>query len=283
MFCKNAKQFKDLLQFVATVDCEPIISYLFLNMISPSVKLIENYKDLQYFVIIYLYKNIEGVIMNFFSFYFFLLLSINLFANDNKTPLEFIYENKLGPNITIYHRYAQFFLDSKVSGNKESLQKILNSQDDYLKYYEAILKGLYNYYLGDKSQSMYQLTRAYDRENEQLKNSFEGIFVENIFLKEKQYDKLNLILTDSLCETLSKELDRNACFAHMTLKYFFLNDFDNFYINLSIIISKNKELGDFLVKYIENNTEINNDLSKNIASEISNKEDLSNESDNEKE
>lgn len=218
-----------------------------------------------------------------FFFFFFFLFSFNSFANENKTPLEFIYEEKLGSTVTIYHRYAQFFLDSKVSGNKEALHKILNSQDDYLKYYEAILKGLYNYYLGDKNQAIYQLERAHDREYEQLKDSFEGLFVENIFLKEKMYNKLNIMSTDSYCDTLSKEIDRNACFAHMTLKYYFTGDFNTFYINLKIIISKNKELAQFLVKYIEDNTVTDNQLSKDISNEILNKEDFNNESINEKE
>lgn len=212
-----------------------------------------------------------------FLFSLFFIFFLNLFANENKTPLELIYQEKLGPDITIYHRYAQFFLDSKVSGNKESLQKILTSQDDYLKYYEAILKGLYNYYLGDKQQALYQLERAYDREYEQIKDSFEGLFVENIFLKEKKYDKLNIISTDNYCNTLSKETDRNACFYHMTLKSYFVNDLNSFYVNLKIIISKNKENAQFLVKYIEENTLVDNKLSKEIANEILNKEDFNNE------
>lgn len=211
-----------------------------------------------------------------YIFYIILFLFNTLFAAENidlnKTPLEHIYQDKLGNEITIYHRYAQFFLDSKVSGNKESLQKILSSQDDYLKYYEAILKGLYNYYLGDKQQAMYQLERAYDRQFDQIKDSFEGLFVENIFLKEKKYDKLNIISTDSYCDTLSKETDRKACFAHVTLKYYFSGDFISYYINIKKLMTENSEYGQYLIKYIEENKIEDKELSEKIAKEISNKE-----------
>ncbi len=208
-----------------------------------------------------------------YIFFIFLFLFNTLSANDlNKTPMEYVYEQKLGSSVTMYHRYAQFFLDSKVSNNKEALQKILSSQDDYLKYYEAIIKGLYNYYLGDKQLAMYQLLKAYDRQYDQIKDSFEGLFVENIFLKEKIYDKLNILTTDSYCETLSKETDRNACFTHMTLKYYFSNDYVSYYILLKKIMAENSQLGQYLIKYVEENKIEDKELADKIAKEISNKE-----------
>lgn len=207
--------------------------------------------------------------LKIFSFF---MLSTLLFSNEinvsiKDTPMENFYKEKLGKNITNYHRYAQFFLDSKVLGNKQALKTILSSEDQYLKYYEAIVKGIYNYYLGDKKIGLYQLLKAYDRENEKLKDSFEGLMVENIFLKESFKDKLNLISSDSYCETLSIETDRNACKFHMASKYDLLGD-NNFYTQLTQLQYLDNLNTEYLIKYSIINKKDNEDVLKSIKEEL---------------
>lgn len=179
-----------------------------------------------------------------------LIFSINLFANDKiDTPMELVYKNKFGENITTYHRYAQFFLDSKVAGNKNSLKKILSSKDRYLKYYEAILKGLYYYSFNENDKSDYLIGQAYDRKSEILKNTFEGLLVQNTYLSKNNLLKANKLISNKYyCKSLSSKVDQKACLANIfTLSC--LNQSEDFFDNLIELNSLDIEISKYAFNY----------------------------------
>lgn len=69
-----------------------------------------------------------------------------------------------------------------------------------------------------------------------LQNSFEGLIVENIFLKEGIKDKLNIITIIGFCDTLIFPTDKKACLIHFTTKTKVLDDEE--YIKLLTILKK---------------------------------------------
>lgn len=140
--------------------------------------------------------------------------SPNLFLAD--TPMEFVYKEKLGSHVNLFQRYAQFFLITKAKGNQELVENILENESDFLKYYEAILRGL-NYYFGEnKTLALDMFERVYDKTHSRLLNSFEGMMLQDILLKERAFDKADLV-SDEYCFVLLRLTDRKACLANAAL------------------------------------------------------------------
>ena len=138
----------------------------------------------------------------------------NVYIND--TPMEFVYKEKLGSQTNLFQRYAQFFLITKAKGNQQLVEDILENESDFLKYYEAILRGL-NYYFGEnKLLALDMFERVYDKTYSRLLNSFEGMMLQDIFLREKVFDKANLV-SDEYCFVLLRLTDRKACLANAAL------------------------------------------------------------------
>lgn len=138
----------------------------------------------------------------------------NLYIDD--TPMEFVYKEKLGDQTNLFQRYAQFFLITKAKGNQQLVEDILENESDFLKYYEAILRGL-NYYFGEnKLLALDMFERVYDKTYSRLLNSFEGMMLQDIFLREKVFDKANLV-SDEYCFVLLRLTDRKACLANAAL------------------------------------------------------------------
>ena len=171
--------------------------------------------------------------------------SPNLFLTD--TPMEFVYKEKLGSQTNLFQRYAQFFLITKAKGNQELVENILENESDFLKYYEAILRGL-NYYFGEnKTLALDMFERVYDKTHSRLLNSFEGMMLQDILLREKAFDKADLI-NDEYCFVLLRPTDRKACLANAALLAGVRKE--EKYIQLLL------ELGKFgdnkIIEYIEN-------------------------------
>lgn len=140
--------------------------------------------------------------------------SPNLFLMD--TPMEFVYKEKLGSQTNLFQRYAQFFLITKAKGNQELVENILENESDFLKYYEAILRGL-NYYFGEnKTLALDMFERVYDKTHSRLLNSFEGMMLQDILLRERAFDKADLV-SDEYCFVLLRLTDRKACLANAAL------------------------------------------------------------------
>ena len=119
------------------------------------------------------------------------------------TPMEFVYKNKLGNQANLFQRYAQFFLITKAKGNKELIDDILENESDFLKYYEAVLRGL-NYYFSENKIliALNMFERVYDKTHERLVNSFEGMMLQDILIRERVFDKADL-LDDEYCFVLA--------------------------------------------------------------------------------
>lgn len=138
----------------------------------------------------------------------------NLYIDD--TPMEFVYKEKLGAQTNLFQRYAQFFLITKAKGNQQLVEDILENESDFLKYYEAILRGL-NYYFGEnKTLALDMFERVYDKTYSRLLNSFEGMMLQDILLRERVFDKADLV-SDEYCFVLLRLTDRKACLANATL------------------------------------------------------------------
>ena len=133
------------------------------------------------------------------------------------TPMEFVHKNKLGNQANLFQRYAQFFLITKAKGNKELIDDILENESDFLKYYEAVLRGL-NYYFSENKIpiALNMFERVYDKTHERLVNSFEGMMLQDILIRERVFDKADL-LDDEYCFVLLRVTDRKACLANAAL------------------------------------------------------------------
>lgn len=137
----------------------------------------------------------------------------NVYIND--TPMEFVYKEKLGSQTNLFQRYAQFFLITKAKGNQQLVEDILENESDFLKYYEAILRGL-NYYFGENILALDMFERVYDKTYSRLLNSFEGMMLQDILLRERVFDKADLI-SNEYCFVLLRLTDRKACLANAAL------------------------------------------------------------------
>ena len=140
--------------------------------------------------------------------------STNVLAGTSFSPAEYIYKEKLGTEIELYTRYAQYFTNFRANGDASKVQLVLESEDSYLRYYESILKGLYLYYYGNRFEqqtAMEMFMRVYDRAFDKLRNSFEGFMVQSVFLKENYKSKLNIITTSTYCNNFVKPTDQIAC------------------------------------------------------------------------
>lgn len=164
----------------------------------------------------------------------------------SETPMEFVYKEKLGNQVDLFQRYAQFFLITKAKGNKALVENILENESDFLKYYEAILRGLNQYYTGDKKIALEMFEKVYDKAHERLRNSFEGMVVQNILIKERVFDKANLV-DENYCYVLLRLTDRKACLANATFLEGIKNS--NKYINLLLELEQFNDKG--LINFIQ--------------------------------
>lgn len=172
----------------------------------------------------------------------------NVDNNDTLTPMEFYYKKSLKKDdITLYHRYAQHFLDTKTDGSPNIIQNILMKNDGFLKYYEGLVKGMYHYYFtADKTEydGLKVLLMIYDKTFNELKDSFEGLLVQDIFLKEGFKDKLNIVTSPGFCDVLPLPTDKKACQIHMATRALLLND-KNSYIMFLSDIKNSDEFGEY--------------------------------------
>lgn len=170
--------------------------------------------------------------------------SPSLFIED--TPMELVYKEKLGAQTNLFQRYAQFFLVTKAKGNQELVEEILENESDFLKYYEAILRGL-NYYFGEnKMLALDMFERVYDKTHSRLINSFEGMILQDILIRERAFDKADLV-NDEYCYVLLRPTDRKACLANATLLAGIRNE--EKYVELLLELKKFDDKK--LIEYIE--------------------------------
>lgn len=187
------------------------------------------------------------------------MVSVFLFAEEKiYSPLDFVYvklvkfeSNNINVDSISYQRYLQYFLENKVSGDKTVIQRLLLSEDRYLNYYESLVKGFNDYYLNnvkDKQKSMYRILKAYDRANEYLKNSFEGIFVADILMQEKMFKEADTIINSiSFCNIQSNKIDQLACRSSKVALNCIL---DKDYISdLNLLFIENSEVAEYSYLY----------------------------------
>ncbi|MGB2552733.1 hypothetical protein ACPF04_06095 [Campylobacter sp. MOP51] len=183
------------------------------------------------------------------------LFKASLVANnvDEKdySPGEIVYKEKL-VDVNLYTRYAQYFTTHRAGGDKRKVFQILGTEDDYLRYFESILKGLYNYYYDDKEIGIKMMLRAYDRAYDKLKNSFEGIMVQSIFLKEGLFDKTNIITTSTYCKGIVIFTDELACLSDYVASLGVRND-DLYTLELYNLNIKNDKMAKRVHAFIEKN------------------------------
>lgn len=193
--------------------------------------------------------------------FLFLIFTTLLFSEEKIfSPMDFVYvktvkfekENQ-NINSISYQRYLQYFTDSKVSGDKSAIQKLFSSEDIYLNYYESLIKGFNDYYLNgnnlkDKQKSMYRILKAYDRANEYLKDSFEGIFVADILMQEKLFKEADILITSiSFCDIQLSSVDRLACKSSKIALNCILNK--DYISDLSLLFIENSEVAEYSYFY----------------------------------
>lgn len=138
--------------------------------------------------------------------YLYILLIANLFATEYLTPLDNVYKSYFNEDVTPYYRYAKFF-----QMNKGNIKEVLDKDIDSLKLNEKTLSFLYDYHELNTKKSYSNINNLFEYNSNQLINSFEGIFIQNIYLKENNIIMAKKILSFNFCETLNYKIDKIAC------------------------------------------------------------------------
>jgi len=186
-------------------------------------------------------------------FIFILLFSQNIFAENiikkenSLTPMDF-YLKSINKNLTSYQLYSTFLIKEKLNGDLKKFKRILNSNDKYLNYYEGIIKGLYNFYYNDQIIGLKFIDKVYDRNFNNVENTTEAIFLQNIFLNQNYINKAKKIFSNkNICLIQDNSYLKNSCIANnIVVNYLNKKDylFDLLYLN-----SINKKLAEYTLKY----------------------------------
>lgn len=160
--------------------------------------------------------------------FLFLLIYINIFAReDYQTPLENVYRSYLGSEATPYHRYAKYYFE-----NIGDIKTVLEKDSRLLQFNEKTLSYLYDYHILSTKKSFFNLNNLFEYNSDKLINTFDGIFIQDVYLREHKINEAILVVDFSMCETLKFKIDKIACMSN----------------NISISCLNNMEYNDKLSK-----------------------------------
>jgi len=133
-------------------------------------------------------------------------------VNVINTPFEKLLKRRLEGKGTVYNKFITFLVYNKFGGKVSTVSDLLNSDDIYLGYYEGLIKAAY---FRDKKQDHNSLLMAetvYDRGFDKLVDSTSGIYLQDLFLHYKIFDKANSLVTSpEICHCLGNALLKEGC------------------------------------------------------------------------
>lgn len=142
------------------------------------------------------------------NFIVLLLLCLNIWSNEinnekNITPMDLFIKDNL------YFKYANFIVNKDGVGN---FDKLINGSNKILTTKESLVKGLYYYYyLNDKVNSLILLNKVYDKNLSFVKNNINGLYMQDIYIKEGKYNEAKKIISIEYCYSIEKDDQKNAC------------------------------------------------------------------------
>lgn len=167
------------------------------------------------------------------------LFLLNLYSNENNnykkiTAMDYLIENNL------YMEYANFI---KNKDGYALLDKLLNSKDRVLTTKESLLKGFYSYYyLNNSKDALAMLDKVYDKNLNFIQNNINGLFLQNIYIRENEFEKAKNIIDFYYCYSIEDEILKKSCLYNN----FFLNNIVNENFDSNFIFNKyykeNKDL-----------------------------------------
>lgn len=163
---------------------------------------------------------------------YILFIAIQIFATEYDTPLNNVYISYFKENITPYQRYAKYFLDKN-----GDIKNILEKDDSLLQLNEKTLSFMYDYHILNTNKAFFKINNLFEYNSDKFINSFEGIFIQDVYLRENNLKMAKKILTFNFCETLEYKVDKIACMSNnITINCLDGLDYKN---ELSILIKEN--------------------------------------------
>lgn len=173
------------------------------------------------------------------------------------TPFQYsIYLKNEDYGLEIYKNYIQFLLNNKGVSSVKDIEKVLNSDNLTLNYYEAIVKIIYDYYMEkQESKSLtYMLGKVYNRAFDKMTNVYEGLLIQDILisLKNTEYDYNHIISEIYYCDIAFNNYPniKEACNANQIL-LMCLNG-NNRYLDYLVNINyKNEDLANYINSFCQ--------------------------------
>jgi hypothetical protein len=172
-----------------------------------------------------------------------------MFAKEEyQTPLENIYRSYFGTETTPYNRYAQYYLE-----NKGDIKTSLEKDSRLLQFNEKTLNFLYDYHILITKRSFFNIDNLFEYNSEKLINTFEGLFIQDIYLREHKVKESLRVIDFSMCETLKFKIDKIACMSN-NISISCLNNI-NYSDNLSKLSKLNSNAAKYSLEYCYKNKE----------------------------
>jgi len=130
------------------------------------------------------------------------------------TPMQriAIYYNK--DKSELYRQLVLYLVNDKQIGTLDDIKAVLNSRDDYLNFYEAIVKTMYQgYYESDYNKYLLrQMLLIYEKSYYKIKDTYMGLLLQDLFLSMGIiHPKAPIISSVSFCFTLEGKINQFAC------------------------------------------------------------------------
>jgi len=130
------------------------------------------------------------------------------------TPIQriAIYYNK--DKDSLYRDAILYLINDKRIGTLSDIEKILNSRDDYLSFYEAVIKTFYQGYFEVKYNKILlkQLDLIYNKSYIKIKNNYVGLLIQDLYLSMGIIHPEQPIITSvSYCNILDDKMKIFSC------------------------------------------------------------------------
>jgi len=168
------------------------------------------------------------------------------------TPFQFYLSRQSSDfGYEVNKNYIEFLLNNKGVENVEEIDRVLNSSNGTLNYYEALLKIVYIYYVEYKVDKEFNflINKVYSRGYEKLENVHEGFLIQDIILSlNKTEMNYNHLITEfDYCDiTFHKnKVFKIGCEANQ-IALMCLNEKSTYVDYLSLISLENYELAKYI-------------------------------------
>ncbi len=115
---------------------------------------------------------------------------------------------------SLYRDSLLYLINDKQIGSLEDINKILNSRDDYLSFYEAIVKTFYQGYFEAKYNKylLRQMILIYEKSYDKIQDTYVGLLLQDLFLSMGIiHPKAPLISSISYCYLLADKISQISC------------------------------------------------------------------------